>query len=260
MHKTLLATVSIAAIGISTAMAADLGAMPTKAPNFVAPTWTGAYVGLNAGYGWGNSDGTAVASDRFTPADVHIPSLEPKGFVGGGQVGYNWQTGPWVLGAELDFSGMNVKADQRVNPFFFGKGSGTYSTQYDWLLTARARAGITFSQNWLLYVTGGLAVTQVKDSITGGNVFGGDTTTWSSSKTLVGGTVGGGLEYAFAPNWSLKAEYLYAKFDDTAPSMSYSSPAPTPGFGAPRTGFGTIANFTHDLNIVRAGINYKFGG
>jgi outer membrane immunogenic protein len=67
---------------------------------------------------------------------LNVPSLNPKGFIGGGQVGYNWQTGPWVLGAELDFSGMNVKADQSVNPFFIGKGSGTYSTQYDWLLTA----------------------------------------------------------------------------------------------------------------------------
>jgi outer membrane immunogenic protein len=258
MHKILLATVSIAAIGISTAMAADLGDMPTKAPNFVGPTWTGAYVGLNAGYGWGNSDGTALVSEPGRPG-LNVPSLNPRGFIGGGQVGYNWQSGLWVLGAELDFSGMNVKADQSVNPFFMGKGSGTYSTQYNWLLTARARAGISFSQNWLLYVTGGLAVTQVKDSITGRGVFGGDTTVWSGSKTLVGGTVGGGLEYAFAPNWSMKAEYLYAKFDDTAPSISYSSPPPLSGF-APRTGFGPIANFSHDLNIVRAGINYKFGG
>jgi outer membrane immunogenic protein len=99
----------------------------------------------------------------------------------------------------------------------------------------------------------------VKDSISGGGVFGGDTTVWSGSKTLVGGTVGGGLEYAFAPNWSMKAEYLYAKFDDTAPSISYSSPLPLFGFGR-YDGYGTIAKFTHDLSIVRVGVNYKFGG
>jgi outer membrane immunogenic protein len=192
-------------------------------------------------------------------SDFPVPSLSPKGFIGGGQIGYNWQTGSLVLGAELDYSGMNVKADQRVNPFFSGKGSGTYSTQYNWLMTARARAGITVAQNWLLYVTGGLAVTQVKDSISGENVHGPDLSVWSGSKTLVGGTVGGGLEYAFAPNWSMKAEYLYAKFDDTAPSITYSSPAPLFGFGQ-YTGYGTIAKFSHDLNIVRVGVNYKFGG
>jgi len=260
MHKTILATVSIAALGVSTAMAADLSAMPTKAPIFVAPSWTGAYVGLNAGYGWGKSDGASIPSDLHPLLNANVPSLSPKGFIGGGQVGYNWQTGPWVLGAELDFSGMNVKADKRVSPFFIGKGSATYSTQYDWLLTARARAGITFAQNWLLYVTGGLAVTQVKDAISGGEVFfPNELTVWSGSKTLVGGTVGGGLEYAFAPNWSMKAEYLYAKFEDSAPPMTYSSPLPSPGFGS-RDGYGTIAKFSHDLNIVRVGVNYKFGG
>lgn len=260
MLKAILASASIAALGVSTAMAADLNAMPTKAPAFVAASsWTGAYVGLNAGYGWGNSDGAPLGNDLNPPFIANVPSLRPKGFIGGGQIGYNWQSGPWVLGAELDFSGMDAKAEQSVNPFFIGKGSATYTTKYDWLLTARARAGITFAQNWLLYVTGGLAVTQVKETIAGGNVFGGDFTVWSGSKTLVGGTVGGGLEYAFAPNWSMKAEYLYAKFEDSSPSMSYSSPPPLAGFGA-RDGFGTIAKFNHDLNIVRIGVNYKFGG
>jgi outer membrane immunogenic protein len=259
MRRIFLAATSTIAISTSAAMAADLGPMLTKAPAPVTASWTGAYVGLNAGYAWGNVNGTSVASTSYIPADIHVPSLAPQGFIGGGQVGYNWQTGLLVLGAEVDFSGIDAKSDQSVNPFFFGKGTGKYSTQYDWLLTARARAGVTFAPNWLLYITGGLAVTHVQDSITGGNVFGGDLTTWSDSKTLVGGAIGGGLEYAFAQNWSMKVEYLYAKFDDTAPSITQSSPPPFVGFGA-RTGFNAIANFSHDLNIVRAGINYKFGG
>jgi outer membrane immunogenic protein len=257
MHKTLLATVSIAAIGISTAMAADLGAMPTKAPNFVAPSWTGFYAGLNAGYAWGNSEGTAVANDRFSPAlgwgSMAIPSLKPQGFIGGGQIGYNWQSGSWVLGAEADFSGMNAKTDGSVNPFFSGKAGSfaTYSSKYDWLATARLRAGVTLAPNWLVYVTGGLAVTRVSDSILGEPHGAGptDVISFADSKTLVGGTVGAGVEYAFAQNWSVKAEYLYAKFDDTTPTLEALA-----NFGA----VGPIATFKHDLSTLKGGINYRF--
>lgn len=261
MHKILVATVSVAAIGVSTAMAADLSAMPTKAPNFVAPSWTGFYAGLNAGYAWGNSEGTAVATDRFSAAlgwgSMAIPPLKPEGFVGGGQIGYNWQSGSWVLGVEADFSGMNAKTDGSVNPFFSGKtGSfATYSSKYDWLATARLRAGVTLAQNWLVYVTGGLAVTRVSDSILGSphgtGAAGDDLLPFADSKTLVGGTVGAGVEYAFAQNWSVKAEYLYAKFDDTTPTQGALA-----NFGA----VGPIATFKHDLSTLRAGINYKFGG
>jgi outer membrane immunogenic protein len=256
MRRILLATASTIAISTSAAMAADLGPMPTKAPAPIPASWTGGYVGLNAGYAWGNADGTTAAGSVFTPADLNVSSLRPKGFIGGGQVGFNWQTGPWVLGGEVDFSGMSVKADRSVNPFFVGKGtpnSATLSSQYDWLLTARLRAGVTFAQNWLLYVTGGLAVTQAKDSLTASNFAGPNTSvTWSDSQTLVGGTIGGGLEYAFAPNWSMKVEYLYAKFNDTTPTETSSS-----NVGFPVR---SVATFSHDLNIVRAGINYKFGG
>jgi outer membrane immunogenic protein len=248
MRRILLATVSTIAISTSTAMAADLTPMSTKASPPVTASWTGGYVGLNGGYAWGNSNGTPL--EIFT-----ILSPQPKGFIGGGQIGYNWQTGLLVLGGEVDFSGMGVKDDRSVNPFFAGKGtpnSATFSRQYDWLLTARLRAGVTFAQNWLLYATGGLAVTQAKDSITGSNFFGPNTSvTWSDSTTLYGGTIGGGLEYAFAPNWSAKLEYLYAKFNDTTPTVTSSN------VGFP---VGPAASFSHDLNIVRAGINYKFGG
>lgn len=259
MHKTILASVSIAALGVSTAMAADLSAMPTKAPNFVAaPSWTGFYVGLNAGYAWGNSEGTAIETSTFSRANgwgsMAIPSLKPEGFIGGGQIGYNWQSGSWVLGAEADFSGMSAKTDQSVNPFFSGKSfsSASYSSKYDWLATARLRAGVTLAQNWLVYVTGGLAVTRVSDSIAGAPHGAGALDLllpYADSKTLVGGTVGAGVEYAFAQNWSVKAEYLYAKFENTTPTLTDTS-----NYGA----VGPIASFKHDLSTARAGINYRF--
>lgn len=149
MRKTFLTTAAIVAFGTSTAMAADLGAMPTKAYAMAAApwSWTGAYVGLNAGYAWGNSDATPLHDGQFgkiNGVDISAPpvSARPQGFIGGGQIGYNWQTGPWVLGAELDFSGINARTNTFVDPFFNGKGgttSATYSSQYDWLATARLR-------------------------------------------------------------------------------------------------------------------------
>lgn len=261
MYRAFLATASILAIGSSAALAADLGPMATKAPAFAAAPalWTGFYAGLNAGYAWGKSDGTAVTNPRFAPISVGteaIPSLKPQGFIGGAQFGYNWQTGPWVLGGEVDFSGMDTKSSQFVRPFFSGKAFSslaTFSSQYDWLATARLRAGVAVAPSWLLYVTGGLAVTHVKDSITGnpGNFFGNTSFTWSDSKTLFGGALGGGLEFAFSGNWSAKVEYLYAKFESTTPGMTAST---EPGVNGP------ITTFKHDLSLVRLGVNYKFGG
>lgn len=258
MRKIYLTTAAIVAISTSTAMAADIGAMPPKAYPPVTASWTGAYVGLNAGYAWGKADQTAVDNNFFPPrfGVFATPSLKPTGFIGGGQIGYNWQSGLLVLGSEVDFSGMGVKTDQTINPFFSGKpnNSATYSSQYDWLLTARLRAGVTVAPNWLLYVTGGLAVTHVHDSISGNpRTFFGDTLiTWSDSKTLYGGTIGAGMEYAFAPNWSMKVDYLYAAFNDTTPTVTSSVDLPVV--------LGPITSIKHNLNVVRAGINYKFGG
>jgi outer membrane immunogenic protein len=257
MKKIVLA-IALLALGSASAFAADLGARTyTKAPAMApAWSWTGAYVGLNAGYAWGNSNTSLSNADVFEGIALvgSFPSLKPEGFIGGGQIGYNWQSGMLVLGAELDFSGLSVKATETVDPLaaaFANNFAGTFSSQYDWLLTARGRLGVTVAPNWLLYVTGGLAVTRARDSVnlvnTGNNFF----ANYASSKTLTDGTVGGGVEYAFAPNWSAKVEYLYAKFGDTSPSFTTSSNVnilSTP----------PIAKFDHSLNIVRAGVNYHF--
>jgi outer membrane immunogenic protein len=111
------------------------------------------------------------------------------------------------------------------------------------------RLGVTVAPSWLLYVTGGLAVTQVRDSVnlinTANNAF----INFADSKTLAGGTVGAGVEYAFAPNWSVKAEYLYAKFGDTSPSFKAANFGPS---------LPPVAKFDHTLDMVRAGVNYHF--
>lgn len=247
MHKTLLASVSAVALTCSAAV-----------PAHAAPpmTWTGFYIGANAGYGWGSSNpsltGNPLAAPYLLPTLAPAPELHPHGFIGGGQVGYDWQSGQWVYGVVADFSGMSAKADATISPFFTFKvpNSVTWSSRYDWLLTGRVRGGFLVAPNWLLYATGGLAVTEVRDSVTCtttssgcGNFVGG----WTFSKTSVlpGGTIGGGVETMFAPNWSAQVEYLYAKFGST-----------TPGSAA---GLPPLFTFDHNLNLVRFAINYKFG-
>jgi outer membrane immunogenic protein len=266
MRRIFLAAVSTVAISTPVAMAADLGPMPTKAPPLPSASWTGAYVGLNAGYAWGNSDPTLLGNVNAPPLLLGntlqaTPGLGPKGFIGGGQAGYNWQTGPFVVGGEVDFSGLAAKADASVSPFFSGKGSTnkvSWSSSYDWLFTARLRGGFTIAPNWLLYATGGLAVTQARDSVSCivpatsacGDFNGGTNLFWAHSETLVGGTIGGGIETLFAPNWTARVEYLYAKFNDTTAEPA-NPPVSTPPVPA-------LFSFRHDLNLVRVGINYKF--
>jgi outer membrane immunogenic protein len=168
--------------------AADLPPQPYKAPAYVAPepayaTWSGFYVGVNAGYGFGKSDWT-------DPAE----SLSPKGFVAGGTFGYNLQTGTWVWGLEgdIDYSSMKDSDDACA--------AGTCETKASWLGTARLRVGYAGWNNFLPYITGGAAGAGLKASSNLG----------SESKMKIGWTAGAGLEYAFMSNWSAKLEYLYA--------------------------------------------------
>jgi outer membrane immunogenic protein len=244
MRKALLASVSAVALGCS-------AAMPVQAAPPV-PTWTGFYVGVNAGSAWGNSDpsliGSFISPFNYTGTNGSSPSLSPRGFIGGGQAGYNWQTGQWVFGGEIDFSGLDAKADASVSPFFLGKATNrvtSWSSRYDWLFTARLRGGFLIAPSWLLYATGGLAVTHARDSVTAFFPLG--QTDWADSKTLVGGTIGGGIETMFAPGWTARVEYLYAKFKDTTADNVEIPNAPLQ------------FSFHHDLNVVRFAINYKFG-
>ena len=177
MKKSLFAgTLAAVSIAAATAVAADLPGGPT--PYYSAPAvsglynWSGPYAGLNVGYEWGKITNT---------------SGSPSGLAGGGQVGYNWQSGQFVFGGETDLqiSGAN----DTFAPYEFSN---------PWFGTLRGRAGVAFN-NVLLYTTLGLAYGDVK-----GQFFGLDET-----KTEVGWAGGIGVEYGFTPNWSTKVEYLY---------------------------------------------------
>ena len=151
MKRVILAGVSAIAVVtmMSAANAADLprrhAAMPVKAPEYVAAfNWTGAYIGINGGGGWGRSNWSAIGTDFNT-----------SGGMVGGTIGYNWQTGPAVFGLEGDLDWSGVKGDTSCGV------AGTCETRNDWLGTARGRIGYAFNRV-MPYVTGGLAVGNIK--------------------------------------------------------------------------------------------------
>ena len=168
------------------ALAADLPAY--KAPAYTAPqisyaNWTGLYVGLNGGYGFGKSNW-----------DFPAVSTSPKGGLIGGTIGYNLQTGTWVWGVEADIDYSMMKGSSVCGL------AGTCETKNSWLGTVRGRLGYAGWNNWLPYITAGGAFGDVKAS---------NSATGSGSKTEIGWTAGAGIEYAMFTNWSVKLEYLY---------------------------------------------------
>lgn len=247
---TLLAAVSTIAV-TQVASAADL---PVKAPVYKAPVmapmynWTGFYVGLNAGYSWGHQDNSLVTTTGVT---LLSNSDHLNGFIGGGQIGYNWQANQWVFGLEADFQGSGQKADGTFliapNPNAIlapALGlSSAYTDKLDWFGTVRGRIGYAMGAtgNWLPYVTGGWAYGHGEIS---GTMTIPVTTSFSGSQNYSGWTVGGGVEWAFQNNWSAKLEYLYIDFGG-------SSTVPV------TAGLNIVSGHMTD-NIVRAGVNYKF--
>ena len=221
-NRNLVLAATLLSLAASSAYAADIPARVAPiTPPPVVTTWTGFYVGLNAGYGWTN-----VGIDNG-------PSSDLNGFVGGGQVGYNWQSGNWVLGVEGDFQG----SSQSTSDSAFSPILGTTLTvdqDIPWLATLRGRLGYA-SGDWLFYATGGAAWVNYKltVSIPGTSV--------EDDTTKGAWTVGGGVEWMFVPKWSAKLEYLYIDTGDTSVTLS-----------------GVTFDGRVKENIVRAGLNYHF--
>jgi outer membrane immunogenic protein len=220
-YRSVLLAATVLSLAASSAFAADL---PRKAYRPVTPapvmTWTGFYAGLNAGYGW---------------ADVSIdngPGSDLDGFVGGGQIGYNWQTGPLVIGLEGDFQGSGQS--DSASGVVAGLGTVTVDQDIRWLGTLRGRLGYA-SGPWLLYVTGGGAWLNYKLTVSAGGASVDDDTSKG------GWTIGGGVEWMFVPKWSAKLEYLYVDTGDTNVTLG-----------------GVNFDGRAKDNLVRVGINYHF--
>jgi outer membrane immunogenic protein len=269
MKKFLLSVVATAALS-ATAFAADLPARTyTKAPVVVDQnySWSGFYVGGNVGGGWNRDSGGTGCIDpagvRNGPACQVVPAgtIDSSGVIGGVQIGYNWQVAPsWLFGLEADIQGADIKGSTTVNgPFVFNDGTlalpaaqFTASEKLDWLGTVRGRVGATMGSA-LLYATGGLAYghAQLATNLVSAFPF---TFPASASVTKVGWTVGAGVEWGFAGNWSAKVEGLYYDLGTTTLSTG-----PTVGGGGV-LGFVRTKDFDLHGAIGRVGLNYHFGG
>jgi outer membrane immunogenic protein len=168
----------------------------------------------SAGGYFASTDVTQIASSGQS-------TLHPNGGTGGIQAGYNWQAGNIVYGVELDFDALGLSASRYITTEYISAAGTSFtinqSIKTDWLFTARPRIGWA-SNSWLWYVTGGLAVTELKYDNTFTDTFASAFEDGSIAKTKAGWAVGGGLEYGLTPNWSVKAEYLYMQFGDVSSS------------------------------------------
>lgn len=260
MKKLLLASTSFAVLlSAGVADAADLAPSYVKAPPAPVYNWTGFYFGLHAG--GASLDEDLLARSTF-PGNFFesrfSDSYHKFGFIGGGQVGYNWQNGMTVVGVEADGSWTNLKVSTDLpftDPFLGGKGTSRFSTSIDWLVTLRGRAGIAATPSLLLYVTGGAAAAGVKITYQSAGLNfvppGPLVNTISASNTIFGWTAGIGAEWAIDRNWSVKGEYLRVQFDNSSLNVTL----PPSGGGFP--GANGSVRVSPDLDILRFGFNYK---
>jgi outer membrane immunogenic protein len=288
MKKLFLGGVALLALGSAAATAADLPARRAPPAPYVAVpvfTWAGFYVGVNAGYGFDAGDNRnngpfAVGPGGTTPAGVFTPGSTVitrnnggrDGFVGGGQIGYNYQIGSIVFGIEADAQYADLAgtpsavtafgpASGLAAPFIGLAPAGGNRTGVEWFGTVRGRLGYAFDRA-LIYGTGGFAYGDGPDNCNSvqapalAAAFPGRAARCTGD-IRTGWAAGGGVEYAFTPNVSAKVEALYVSLGGTNASR-FVGDAYTAAGGAPTQVFLTRRARDDDFVVVRAGLNWKF--
>ncbi|MBS4002630.1 MAG: porin family protein [Afipia sp.] len=229
-HRFALAAFSAALLASTASFAADMGPRTyTKAPVYApAPiyNWTGFYAGVHIGAAFGGDDGFATNIVGLTG------SSRDAAFLGGGQIGADYQFAPnWVVGIEGQISGLSNN-DRR-----FTVGVDSIRDRSDWLASVTGRLGYTWGPG-LIYAKGGVAFRDDSGLAATAGFLPAVT-----DRNSTGYTVGGGLEYMFAPAWSAKVEYQYYNFDTT-------NVVTNAGLGA--------LSYKDDLHTVKVGVNYHF--
>jgi outer membrane immunogenic protein len=227
---------------VATASAADMAVKARPLPPVPVYSWTGCYIGVQGGGKWGtnrvNYEQNVLA---IAPGTRAAADYDNNGWLVGGTVGCNYQTGNWVFGIEGDgaWAEANGEAIETAFPAF------RIRTEENWLATIRGRVGYAFAPQVLVYVTGGGAFSGVtlRNYVPGSALL-----NVSQENTLSGWTVGGGFEYGFTPNWSVKVEGLYIEYQRS----NYFR------FNDPVAG-ATMSNRLTE-GVARVGLNYRFGG
>jgi outer membrane immunogenic protein len=270
--KFLLSNTAAAALIGGSALAADL---PARAPAPASYDWTGVYFGGHLGGAWQSASfQDPSATQNITLCCDLIGSLAPgaatsnatgSGFLGGGQFGFNYQIGRLVVGSDFDFSGTSLTGNSvGVIPGATSSVANvteTFGIHTDWTATATSTIGIA-KDRWMWYNKAGaawahdsysLGLTGVNQGFGPAGSFGFQST---ASGTRVGWTVGTGIQWAFADNWSAKIEYDYLDFGSKG--VNFSGIIQNPGGGAPITNASTFnTNNSQYISEVKFGVNYK---
>jgi outer membrane immunogenic protein len=236
----LFAAVGLGAALAQSASAADLSMPPIyNGPPPAYFTWTGWYVGLNGGGGGGQTSHTATVNAVGLPP-ITTSNFNTSGGIAGGTIGYNYQMGQWLVGAEADLDWSNIRGTFNGGvPIPGGTAPFSLSSQLNWLDTTRVRVGWVWDHA-LFYGTAGAAVGGVTATANASAAAGGigAAVTAADTQTRFGWTAGAGVEYAFNNYFSVKAEYLYVNLG-TQTQIN-------------------VDNVKFNTNIVRAGINLHF--
>jgi len=248
---------SILALASGTASAADMAVRPIAPPPPVL-SWAGFYIGGHGGYGWKDDP----FSTTITPNPLTIiGGFHSRGWIAGGQFGYNWQYGGFVGGVELDVSATDIKGNSALVSFDAGGGninSRQLSDDVRLLGSARGRVGWAPSSDWLLYGTGGLGWERLNQTTfnsqiipgPGGGFFNFTSTTPTN---LFGWVLGAGVEYRlWQTNWIGRLEYLHYDFGQFRGSFFLVTNIPG------QLGQNNSAG-DQTIDVVRAGLSYKFG-
>lgn len=244
---------AISIVGLGAASAAD---MAVKAPPIALPppcVWCGFYAGLNAGGSWSNNaaDYTFLGA---TPPIFASASPQQSSFIGGGQIGYNWQWNSFVLGIEGDIAWRDRTATANLLPFVPGDTIDQVNTtnRQGWIGTIRPKVGVAWG-NVLLYATAGGAFGEVDHSYQEIRVTTGQQRILADSTTKSGWTAGAGFDWMFMPSWSVGVEYLHVDLGATTLAQGASVSGGL-AFPASQT------RFENKSDIVRAKVNWHFGG
>lgn len=261
MKRILFAGVSMAILSVSV-QAADLASRRSQplAPIASAPafTWTGIYAGVNAGYAWSGSDRNNFAGNPAALTFVNAGTLplgyssKKSGFVGGGQLGYNYQMGQFVVGVETDIQYLGTK---KTATLLLPNGTdGSFKQDSSYLGTLRGRLGFTPVDRLLVYGTAGLAYGNagVSGGMTAPSLAGAPQWYGSKSQAKAGWTAGAGVEYALTNNITTKLEYLYYDLGKTTTALGAVNAAAT------ATGAVPSVRSENKGQLARVGLNYKF--
>lgn len=252
-NPLLLSPLGLIPMGMPAANAADVP-VKAKAPQVTSftPTWAGFYGGLNVGMISARSSlGAFLPTSAAAPIQNHCwlndcnfsDTQTASGILGGLQLGYNFQSGKIVYGLEVDYGLANAKKSSTGTN---GAFTAQAETGVDAIGTARLRLGYAFDNNLMAYATGGLAYAKVRDRFQAAHTTSATSYSWTDNAGWrTGYAIGGGLEYMFARNWSLKGEALYYNLG----SRSVES-----------TGAGYSHGLTDKMTgvIARIGLNYLF--